>query len=151
MTFIDHLTKYAENELKLIGFDQTPIGKTMLEFLKNSAELSKNDPVTMTEIANMLSKLINRQPISHITETDFALEYPDHEHSQLNLMRCTRYPHVYQTADGKYWDDRAVAFRFANSLETDRMFVYRPNGSKREITLPYYPETKIEYLNEDSA
>jgi hypothetical protein len=151
MTFIDHLIKFAENELKLIGFDQAPVGQTMLEFLKNSAELSNNDSVTMAEMSNMLTKLINRQPISPITEADFKLEYPDQEHSQLNLMRCTRYPHVYQSADGKYWDDRAVAFRFANSPETDRMFVYRPNGSKREITLPYYPDTKVEYLNQDSV
>ena len=147
----DYLKKYAETELALTGFDKTDFGKTVLQLLDDLSKLTDHDASTMKQLCQWLPRLIDRIPISPITEIDFELEHPGQEHSQLNLMRCTRYPQVYQTADGKYWDDRAVAFRFANSPETDRMFVYRPNGSKREITLPYYPNTKVEYLNEVSV
>jgi hypothetical protein len=150
-SFKEHLKEYAEKELELTGFNETSFSKTAIELLENLADLTNGDAETMKQLCYWLPRLIDRIPISPITETDFELENPNHEHSELNLMRCTRYPQVYQTTDGKYWDDRAVAFRFVDSPETDRMFVYRPNGSKREITLPYYPNTKIEYLDKDSV
>jgi len=151
MTFIDHLIKYAENELKLIGFDQTPVGETMLEFLKNSAELSKNDLATMTELSGMLTRLINRQPISPITESDFVSETYTENSNTVEIMRCTRYPYLYRMPDGKYYDDRAVAFRYADSNSNDKMYLYQSEkGSKQEVTLPYYPNEELRILVQDA-
>ena len=151
MTFIDHLIKYAENELKLIGFDQTPVGETMLEFLKNSAELSKNDVATMTELSGMLTRLINRQPISPVTESDFVSETYTENSNTVEIMRCTRYPYLYRMPDGKYYDDRAVAFRYADSNSNDKMYLYQSEkGSKQEVTLPYYPSEELRVLAQDA-
>lgn len=147
-TATDQLLEYARTELKTINFDQIDIGNTILQFLEQSAELTGNDASSMKQLANILLLLIDRYPISPITEDDFQLE----QHGEnLTMMRCTRYPYIYQSSDGKYWNDRAVAFKFKDAPDGDIMFLYRPNGSKREITLPYFPSMAVEYINEDNV
>ena len=146
----DYLKKYAERELGLIGFDKTDFGKTLLQLLDNLSDLTEGDPFTMKQLGNFLPRLLDRMPISPITETDFEPEYHG-TNNEMIVMRCTRYPYVYKSNDGKYWNDRAVAFKFKNASESDIMFLYRPNGSKREITLPYYPTMVIEEIDPNNV
>lgn len=145
----EYLKKYAEKELELTGFDKTNFGKTLLKLLDDLAEVADNDTSTMKILCEWLPRLIDKMPISPITEDDFAPEY-NGPGGGASVMRCTRYPFVYKTGDGKYWNDRAVGFKFKNSPAPDIMFLYKKNGSKREITLPYYPNTIVEELDADN-
>lgn len=147
----EYLKKYAETELELTGFDKTDVGKTILQLLDELSDVTKGDASTMKQICGWLPRLIDGIPISPITEEDFKPEYYGNNNENLLVMRCTRYPYVYKSNDGKYWNDRAVGFKFKNAPETDIMFLYKPNGSKREITLPYYPTMLIEELDADNA
>jgi hypothetical protein len=147
-SFKEHLKKYAETELELTGFKETSFGKNAIELLENLADLTNGDPNTMKQLCEWLPRLVERIPISPITEKDFQLE--EHGDITLDVWRCTRYPQVYKTNDGKYWNDRAVIFKNPNSTGGEYMLLYRPGGSKREITLPYYPVTEVQYITEDS-
>jgi hypothetical protein len=64
----------------------------------------------MKQVCSMLNKLIDKTPLSAITENDFAVETPAEGKRTAEILRCTRYPHLYKM-DGQYYDDRAVAFR----------------------------------------
>jgi hypothetical protein len=156
MSFKLHLKKYAERELELSGFDQTEFGKTALKLLGDLADLTQGDPETMKQLCDMLSRLIDRRPLTAITEEDFELETHSEGDRTVEILRCTRYPYVYKM-DDKYYDDRAVAFRRADSTESDRMYIYQTgNSSKQEITLPYFPSEEVrviqqEYINISSV
>jgi hypothetical protein len=143
----EHLKKYAERELELTGFKETSFGKDSVTLLENLADLTNGDINVMRQLCEWLPRLVERIPISPITEDDFQLE--QHGNESTDVWRCTRYPHVYRTTDGKYWNDRAVVFKHIDSVEGEQMFLYRPGGSKREITLPYFPVTEIQYLPKD--
>jgi len=104
----------------------------------------------MKQLCSLLPRLIDQLPIAPITEADFAPEYHSQGDNTVTLHRCTRYFWVYRTEDGKYWDDRAVAFKFADSEGSDRMYIYQSgNSSKQEITLPYYPNQTIKIISKD--
>ena len=149
-TFKEHLSAYANSELELAGFDQTEFGKTSLKLLDNLADLTNGDPDTMKQLCSLLPRLIDQLPIAPITEADFAPEYHSQGDNTVTIYRCTRYSWVYRTEDGKYWDDRAVAFKFVDSADADRMYIYQSgNSSKQEVTLPYYPEFKVEIISRD--
>jgi hypothetical protein len=137
-----NLLDFARNELKLIGFDNSDLNNPMLEFLQSAQNVCHNNPDTMKQIVNLLSKLIDRMPLSPITENDFELEHQD---DTITIYRCTRHPHIYSTGDGKYWNDRAIAFQFEDS--NDIMYLYSSkNNSKQEITLPYFPKETIKVI-----
>ena len=146
MTFKEHLKKYAEKELELIGFMQSEFGPACLEFLEKCADVAGNDPESMKRICEIVPRLIDRRPLSPITEADFETETHVEGDRPIEILRCTRYPYLYKQ-DEKYWDNRAVAFRRADSDETDRMYVYQSgNNSKQEVELPYFPVERIEKL-----
>lgn len=152
MDFKQHLRKYAERELELIGFMQSEFGPACLEFLEKCADIVGNDAESMKKICEILPKLIDNKPLSPITEKDFELENFSREGSESGseTLRCTRYPYLYRMPNGKYYDDRAVAFREFNSSETDRLYLYREhNSSKQEVHLPYLPEQKVKILQEE--
>jgi len=147
MTFKEHLKKYAERELELSGFDQTEFGISALKLLDDLADLTQGDPETMKQLCGMLPRLIDRRPLTAITEEDFKTETHSEGDRSVEILRCTRYPYVYKM-DGKYYDDRAVAFRRADSADTDRMYIYQSgNSSKQEITLPYFPSEEVKTLD----
>ena len=138
MTFKEHLQKYAERELELSGFDQTEFGKTALKLLDDLADLTQGDAETMKQLCALLPRLIDRRPLSPITEADFETETYSEGDRSVEILRCTRYLYVYKM-DGKYWDDRAVAFQREDSRPGDRMYVYQSgNSSKQERSLPYF-------------
>jgi hypothetical protein len=146
-SFKEHLKEYAERELELSGFDQTEFGRTALKLLDDLADLTRGDAETMKQLCALLPRLIDRKPLSPITEEDFELETYTEGDRSIEILRCTRYPYVYKM-DGKYYDDRAVAFRNADSAESDRMYIYQNgNSSKQEIKLPYFPNEEVKILN----
>jgi hypothetical protein len=147
--FKQHLKTYVERELKLSGFDQTEFGKTSLKLLEDLADLTQGDSETMKQLCSLLPRLIDRKPLTAITEDDFEMEIYTEGDRTVEISRCTRYPYVYKM-DGKYWDDRAVAFRRADSAESDRMYIYQTgNSSKQEITLPYFPSEEVRVLQQE--
>jgi hypothetical protein len=150
MTYVEHLLEHARRELKITNFDQTELGDIILKFLEQSAKITNNDTNSMYQLVNMLSLLIDQKPISPITEDDFIEEEYFEGNNSIKIWRCTRYQHLYKTEDGRYWDDRAIAFRFADSSSSDRIYLYQ-NGrsSKQEITLPYYPDFGVETISRD--
>lgn len=144
--FKEYLKDYAEHELELIGFMKTEFGNTCLKFLEDLADITNNDLESMKTVCEILPRLIDRQPLSAITESDFKKETHIEGDRTVEIQRCTRYPYVYKQ-DSKYWDDRAVAFQTEDSAPGDRMYVYQSsNSSKQEVTLPYFPVEKIEKL-----
>lgn len=148
MCFKHHLIKYAERELKLIGFMESDFGPACLDFLETCADIVGSDPETMKQLCNLLPRLIDRRPLSPITKEDFETETHTEGDRSLEIQRCTRYPHLYRMPDGRYYDDRAVAFRRADSAETDRMYIYQcGNSSKQEVELPYFPNEDVRTLD----
>ena len=145
--FKRHLREYAQRELELTGFMATEFGKTCLKFLDDLADVAGEDPESMKTVASMLTRLIDRRPLSAITEEDFETETHSEGGRTVEIERCTRYPYLYKQ-DGKYYDDRAVAFRRADSAETDRMYIYQTgNSSKQEVELPYFPREEVRTLD----
>lgn len=148
MDFKQHLREYAERELKLIGFMESEFGPACLEFLDKCADVAGSDPESMKRVCEIIPRLIDRKPLSVITEADFEAETHQEGDRSLEMQRCTRYPHLYRMPDGKYYDDRAVAFRRADSAETDRMYIYQcGNSSKQEVELPYFPREEVRVLD----
>ena len=145
--FKRHLREYAQRELELTGFMATEFGTTCLKFLDDLADVAGEDPESMKTVAEMLTRLIDRRPLSAITEEDFETETHQEGDRTVEIERCTRYPYLYKQ-DGRYWDDRAVAFRRADSADTDRMYVYQSgNSSKQEVELPYFPREQVRTLD----
>jgi len=144
--FKNYLREYAERELRLIGFMETEFGETCLKFLEDLAEISGDNSDTMKTVLEMIPRLIDKKPLSPITENDFEIETHTRDDRIVEIERCTRYPHLYKK-DGKYWDDRAVAFQREDSNPNDRMYIYQSGkSSKREVELPYFPRQIIEKL-----
>jgi len=144
--FKQYLREYAERELELIGFMETDFGKTCLKFLEDLADIAGSNPESMKAVCEILPRLIDKQPLSAITEADFETETYVEGNRSVVIERCTRYPYLYKQ-DGKYWDDRAIAFQKEDSAPKDRMYVYQNgNSSKQEVELPYFPQEKIQKL-----
>lgn len=151
MSLVDHLIKYARNELKITNFDQSEISETILKFIEQSAKITNNDPESMKKIANLLPLLIDQFPISMITEDDFIKETHCEGDKNATICRCTRYEYLYQTGDGKYWDDRAITYKFKDSNnDSEKMYLYQTKyNSKQEVFLPYYPGSKVVIIDRD--
>ena len=146
----DHYLEFAKKELALINFDQSDINEPMLAFLEQNSKICNNDATSMKQIINLLTRVVDKLPLSAITEEDFEPEHHSENGNSITIYRCTRYPHVYKM-DGRYYDDRAVSFKFADSAETDTMYLYQGvNGSKQEISLPYYPNPVIKVIARDA-
>ena len=143
--FKKYLKNYSENELKLIGFMDSELGPIILNFLDACAEVSNSNPSVMKEICAILPTLIDCKPISPITKNDFEIVNKS-EHQE--LLQCTRSPYIYKL-NGKYYNDRAVAFVYPNSTEKNKIYFYNEEGSKQEITLPYYFNEEIRILNDE--
>ena len=147
--FKRHLREYAQRELELTGFMATEFGKTCLKFLDDLADVAGEDPESMKTVASMLTRLIDRRPLSAITEEDFETETHSEGSRTVEIERCTRYPYLYKQ-DGRYWDDRAMAFKRADSAEGDRMYIYQSgNSSKQEVKLPYFPREEVRVLQQE--
>jgi hypothetical protein len=130
---------------------ESPFGEVCLEFLDKCADIAGSDSESMKRICEILPRLIDRKPLSDLTEDDFELEVYTEGDRTVEILRCTRYPHLYKV-DGKYYDDRAIAFRRADSVDSDRMYIYQSgNNSKQEVELPYLPSGEVKILQQEYA
>ncbi len=96
MNFKQHLRQYAEKELELIGFTESEFGEACLEFLERCADVAGNDPESMKQVVGIIPRLIDRRPLSPITEADFEMETHANGDRTVEILRCTRYPHLYK-------------------------------------------------------
>jgi len=139
--WIDIVMEHAKNELKIMNLDKIQLGDTILNLIRQLHEVSGNHPRVMKSVIQSIADLIDEKPISPITKSDFKLETCND--GEREVWRCTRYPHVYKAADGKYYDDRAVIYK--TSYESlDKQYIYQGNiSSKREVFLPYVVCEKV--------
>lgn len=129
--WIDGVVKYSETELKLLGFDQTPLGPAIITFIKELHGALGNQPGIMKSLLKQVGYLIDKKPIALITEEDFVDD------------RCVRYPYIYKAQDGKYYNDRAAIFKKSYD-DPSSQYVYQGQlRSKQEISLPYVLREEI--------
>jgi len=133
---IEEILAYAKSELQIMGLDTVELGSTILVLLKQIHGLTGNRPRVMRELVGAISNLIDKKPITPVTESDFNEE-----------GRCTRYAHLRRARDGKYYNDRAIVYKTSYDDPGNQ---YRYNGSdssRREITLPYSVRESIEIIS----
>ena len=126
MSWIESVLDYSKSELKLIGFDKSELGDIMLETIKKTHESVGNKPMLIKTIIRMMSDLLDKKPISVITESDFDED-----------GRCTRYEYIYRDKHGKYYNDRAVVFKKSLDDPNSQYLYQGQERSKKEISLPY--------------
>jgi len=132
--WIDGVVKYSETELKLLGFDQTPLGPAIITFIKELHGTLGNQPGLMKSVIKQVRDLIDKKPIALITEEDFVDD------------RCVRYPYIYKAQDGKYYNDRAVVFKKSYDDPSSQYVYQGQHRSKREIALPYVLREEVVLL-----
>ncbi len=134
--WIESVIEHTKRELKLLGLDHVGIDTVVVDFIEGlHAELG-NQPGVMKTVTNYTEKLIDKKPIAPITEEDFDED-----------GRCIRYEYIYRASDGKYYNDRAIAFKKGLSTQ----YVYQgQRRSKQEISLPYVPSEEIQVLDSSS-
>ena len=62
--------KHAEDELSLVNMKDIPLGKAMIELLKQSIEETR-DPSMMKRFVGMVSGFVDKKLLSPVTEEDF--------------------------------------------------------------------------------
>src|SRR6056300_1459057 len=128
--WIDGVVKYSETELKLLGFDQTPLGPAIITFIKELHGVLGNQPSIMKSVTKQVGDLIDKKPIALITEEDFVDD------------RCVRYPYIYKSGE-KYYNDRAIVFKKSYD-DLNSQYMYQGQmRSKQEISLPYILREEI--------
>jgi rubredoxin len=126
MSWIEGVLDYSKSELELIGFDKSDLSDVMLETIQKLYRSVGNQPNAMKSVLKMMIDLVDKKPISVITENDFD-----------ENGRCTRCEYIYRAKDGKYYNDRAVVFK-RSWEDPSEHYLYQGNArSKQEITLPY--------------
>ena len=134
--WIESVIEHTKRELKLLGLDHVGIEHVVLHIIKNLHTKLGNQPGTMRTITKYVEQLIDKKPIAPITEEDFDED-----------GRCIRYEYIYRASDGKYYNDRAIAFKKGLSTQ----YIYQgQRRSKQEIALPYVPSEEIQVLDSSS-
>ena len=135
MSWIEGVLAYSKRELELIGFDKSDLSDVMLETMKKIHESVGNQPNAMKYMLKMMSDLVDKKPISVITENDFDKN-----------GRCTRCEYIYRAKDGKYYNDRAVVFKRSWEDPSEQYVYQGQNRSKKEITLPYILRQEVVFV-----
>jgi hypothetical protein len=130
---IEEILEYARTELNIMGLDTVELGSTILILLKQIHDLAGNRPRVMRELVMAISNLIDKKPITPVTEHDFDDE-----------GNCKRYPHIHRKPDGRYYNNRAVAYKTSYDDPGNQ---YR-SSSRREITVPYTVRESIEIISD---
>ena len=134
--WIESVIEHTKRELKLLGLDHVGIDTVVVDFIEGLHAKLGNQPGVMKTVTNYVEKLIDKKPIAPITEEDFDED-----------GRCIRYEYIYRASDGKYYNDRAVAFKKGLSTQ----YIYQgQRRSKQEIALPYVPSEEIQVLDSSS-
>lgn len=132
MSWIESVLDYSKSELELIGFDKSDLGEVVIDTIKKLHGSVGNQPTAIKSILKMMSDLVDKKPISVITERDFD-----------ENGRCTRCEYIYRAKDGKYYNDRAVVFKRSWEDPSEQYVYQGQNRSKKEITLPYILRQEI--------
>lgn len=140
--WLQSIIEYSEKELETINFDKVDIGQTVLTLIKQSAELSNYDPNMTKNIIEIILLLIDKHPISPITEVDFEEQIFHENNKTKKIQKCTRYNSVYIDENGKCYDDNAVVFIDKDNTGTR----YYTPASKKEVKLPYFPRQEVIYV-----
>lgn len=141
------VVKHAEDELSRVNMKDIPLGQAMLELLKVSVQETRN-PTIMKNFANMVSGFVDKKLISPVTEDDFDPIVS--RESGRDILKCKRSENIFKDVEeNKYYDNRAVGYISLSDSEPNRiMYIYSNKyRSCREITLPYMPDYKIEYID----
>ena len=126
MSWIEGVLDYSKSELELIGFDKSDLGEIVIETIQKLHRSVGNQPNAMKSVLKMMIDLVDKKPISVITENDFD-----------ENGRCRRCEYIYRTKDEKYYNDRAVLFKRSWEDPSEQYVYQGQNRSKKEITLPY--------------
>ena len=134
MSWIEGVLDYSKRELELIGFDKSDLSDVILETMKKIHESVGNQPNAIKSVLKMMSDLVDKKPISVVTENDFD-----------ENGRCTRYAYSYREKHGKYSKDRVVVFKKSLDDPNSQYLYQGQERSKKEIVLPYIlrGETRI--------
>ena len=131
--WIESVLEYSKTELELLGLNHVGLDTVVIDFIKELHTKLGNQPGTMRTITKYVEQLIDKKPIAPITEEDFDED-----------GRCIRYEYIYRASDGKYYNDRAIAFKKGLSTQ----YIYQgQRRSKQEIALPYVPSEEIQVLD----
>jgi len=141
--------QFAEQELDRAGFGDKEFKSAVLHFLDAADDLTRGDSSAVKQLSFVVHSLVDRRVLTEITEEDFEDEYHSQGDNSVLIRRCTRYPYLYQTEDGKYWDDRAVGFKTSEDSPDIQYRYQSQDSSKREVSLPYFPETEIKILGSE--
>ena len=134
--WIESVIEHTKRELKLLGLDHVGIDTVVVDFIEGLHAKLGNQPGVMKTVTNYTEKLIDKKPIAPITEEDFDED-----------GRCIRCEYIYRASDGKYYNDRAIAFKKGLSTQ----YIYQgQRRSKQEIALPYVPSEEIQVLDSSS-
>jgi len=134
--WIESVIEHTKRELKLLGLDHVGIDTVVVDFIEGLHAKLGNQPGVMKTVTKYVEQLIDKKPIAPITEEDFDED-----------GRCIRYEYIYRASDGKYYNDRAVAFKKGLSIQ----YIYQgQRRSKQEIALPYVPSEEIQVLDSSS-
>jgi len=132
---------FAQHELELAGFADTDFGKAALEYIKQTWKISNHNINFVRNLQNRINSLVNQIPLAPIVEEDFVdteiLQYNNGTMEKGYRKQNYRVPFVYMQ-DGKYYDDRAVAFY--NDHGDVWYAVDSTKSSRQEIQLPYFRE-----------
>ena len=134
--WIESVIEHTKRELKLLGLDHVGIDTVVVDFIEGLHAKLGNQPGVMKTVTNYTEKLIDKKPIAPITEEDFDED-----------GRCIRCEYIYRASDGKYYNDRAIAFKKGLSTQ----YIYQgQRRSKQGIGLPYVPSEEIQVLDSSS-
>jgi hypothetical protein len=134
---------FAQRELELSGFADTDFGKAALEYIKQTWKISNYDLNIVRNLQKRINSLVDQVPLAPLVEEDFVdtevLDYKNGSMVKGTRKQNYRVPFVYMQ-DGKYYDDRAIAFY--NDHGDVWYAVDNTRSSKQEIQLPYFREEK---------
>lgn len=150
MSYKRFLNDFATQELELSGFLNTDFGKSCLDLLNKCSDFCNEDPHSMKTVLEILPKLIDKMPLSPITEEDEFREedYSNGENKHI-IKRCVRYPQLYQDMNGKYYDEKAIVFISTVGTDIHKSYLYQKKyNSKKEVTLPYFPQQEEVLIQE---
>jgi len=134
--WIESVIEHTKRELKLLGLDHVGIDTVVVDFIEGLHAKLGNQPGVMKTVTKYVEQLIDKKPIAPITEEDFDED-----------GRCIRCEYIYRASDGKYYNDRAIAFKKGLSTQ----YIYQgQRRSKQEIALPYVPSEEIQVLDSSS-
>lgn len=145
---MEEILKHAKEELRRIGFDNHPFGIAVLKYIEECYTLCDYNELMRNQLNTFIPTLMDKRVLSPITEDDFkVINVDDGSGNIVQISQCTRYEHLYKEADGKYYDNRAVAFLDKNPMN-GKMYMYNGgNSSRREVELPYMPQEEIVYID----